>query len=302
MKSLPFVQINSDSCIRCGACVRDCLAGILAFPDSQDFASGSAGTDVPRFIAGAAARCFRCQHCFAICPTGAFSFSGRKSEESLPMGELPKPKQVVALLRQRRSIRNYRRENVSPEILAELRSAMDFVPTGCNDHRLHFIWSSSLSVTDSFRNGVSTWLQKQVRDNTLPAPLTRFSVFIPALKAGKDVFFRNAPHFVAISVPPDAKDAHIDPFIAASQLEILAVSFGLGTCWGGMATDLFNGSDELYAKLSIPAGYDLKIILLFGVPAVTYARLPQPEPCVHQELSAPTCAAIEASSLRLETS
>lgn len=284
MKPLPFIQINSESCVRCGACVRDCLAGILAFPNSRNSAPNSALAFVPEIVEGGAARCFQCQHCFAVCPTGALSFSGRKSENSLPLGELPAPQQLLALLRQRRSIRNYRRENVSPEILATLRSAMDFVPTGCNDHRLHFIWSSSLNVTDSFRRHVSAWLQKQALDDALPAAIARFSVLVPALKAGKDVFFRNAPHFVAISVPPDAKDAHIDPFIAASQLELLASSFGLGTCWGGMATDLFNGSDELYARLGVPNGYDLKIILLFGLPAVAYARLPQPEPCVHQEL------------------
>ena len=283
MKPLPFIEINPRLCARCGTCVHDCLAGILFFPERSSSEADSVSS-LPEFCEGGAERCFQCQHCLAVCPTGALSFAGKRPEDSFPIGKLPEPELVRNLLRQRRSIRDYRRENVSAEIMRELRNVMDFVPTGCNDHRLRFTWSSDVKVTDSFRERVSSWLQERELTGTLPASLARFAAFIPALKSGKDIFFRNAPHFVAISVPPEAKDAHIDPFIAASQLEILASAFGLGTCWAGMATDLFNGSDELYEKLNIPDGFVLKIVLLFGIPAVHYARVPQPEPCVHQEL------------------
>lgn len=275
MNSVPFIQTNSRLCLHCGKCVRDCLAGILTLTPE--------GT--PEFVSGGESRCFRCQHCMAVCPAGAFSFNGKNPADSSLPGPLPEPEKMLNLLRQRRSIRAYRRENVPAEILARLKSAMDYVPTGCNDHRLHFTWADDLAVSDFFREKTAEWLLKNIEAGTLPASISRFSIFKDALENGKDIFFRNAPHFTAISVPPESKDAHIDPYIAASQLELYANCFGLGTCWGGMVTDLFHGSAALLQLLNIPSGWELKIVLLLGIPSIQYARVPQPEPCVHQSLS-----------------
>jgi len=266
---LPTIQINEKKCVGCGSCVRDCLAKILTLDSG-----------IPRFVPGGEARCFRCQHCMAVCPTGAFGWNGKKPENSLQPGKIPDPQEVLNLLRQRRSIRQFKRENVSAEVLQTLRSAMDFVPTGCNDHRLFFTCAEDLAVTDSFREAARKSVLEMIQNSALPAQIAHFAKFQPALEAGVDIFFRNAPHFVAIAVPPDAKDAHIDPYIAAAQFELLASAFGLGTCWGGMVTDLFQCVPELLNRLQIPQTRELKIVMLFGNPTVKYQRLPQPEACV----------------------
>ena len=274
MKPTPFVYADPRKCTACGACVRDCLAQILTL--------GADG--VPRFVQDGESRCFQCQHCMAVCPSGAFSFGGKDPDDSLKYGPIPEPGHFLNLLRQRRSIRAYRRENAASEVLETLRRAMDFVPTGCNDHRLHFTWADKFAVTDTFRRDTAQWLLERIDSGTLPDSIARFAVLKERLANGEDIFFRNAPHFAAVSVPPDAKDAHIDPYIAAAQLELLANSFGLGTCWAGMATDLFRESAELLARLGIPEGWELRIVLLFGIPDVLYARTPQPEPCPHRIL------------------
>ncbi|MDO5582194.1 MAG: nitroreductase family protein [Planctomycetia bacterium] len=266
---LPTIQIDSSRCIHCGKCVQDCLAKILALgPDG-----------IPAFLPDSASRCFRCQHCLSICPVGAFSWSGKKPEDSELPGDLPDPGSMIHLLEQRRSIRSYCRRNVGTPILELIHSVMAFVPTGCNDHRLFFSCSDKMESTDRFRKAASDSVLNRLAAGTLPAKCAHFANLKPALEAGKDIFFRNAPHFAAISVPPESKDAHIDPYIAATQFELLANSFGLGTCWGGMATDLFLSDDHLLKSLKIPEGYELKIMILFGYPDVKYARLPQPEPC-----------------------
>ena len=269
----PTIQIDEKKCVRCGSCVKDCLAKILTLDSG-----------FPRFVPGGEARCFRCQHCMAVCPTGAFGWNGKEAGKSLLPGKTPDPQEVLNLLRQRRSVRQYKRENVPDEVLQALRSAMDFVPTGCNDHRLFFTCAEDVSVTDSFREDARKAVLERIRNATLPAKIAHFERLQPALEGGVDVFFRNAPHFAAIAVPSDAKDAHIDPYIAAAQFEILASAFGLGTCWGGMATDLFQSVPALLERLEIPPTHELKIIMLFGPPAVQYRRLPQPEPCEWRSL------------------
>lgn len=266
---IPTIKIDSEKCLRCGLCLKDCFARLLAF--------GADG--LPAYIPGGAERCFHCQHCMSVCPAGALSWSGKKPEDAASPGRIPDSDQMLNLLRQRRSIRAFRRENASPETFSALKNTMAFVPTGCNDHRLFFAYADDLTVTDSFRETARKRVLEKILAGTLPASIAHFANMRAALEAGTDVYFRGAPHFAAISVPPDAKDAHIDPYIAASQFELFAQTLGLGTCWGGMATDLFQADPVLRGHLLLPEGSELKIVMLFGIPAVKYARAPQPEPC-----------------------
>lgn len=266
---LPTIQIDPSRCVHCGKCVQDCLAKILVIHSDG----------IPEFVPDGASRCFRCQHCLAICPTGAFSWSGKRPEESDRPGPLPSSDLMINLVRQRRSIRSYRQINVERSVLDQIHSAMAFVPTGCNDHRLFFSCSDKKETTDLFRKAAADSVLSRIATGTLPQHIAHFGKMKSALEAGKDIFFRGAPHFIAISVPVESKDAHIDPYIAAAQFELLANSFDLGTCWGGMATDLFLSDHHLLKSLKIPEEYELKIIIIFGYPDVHYPRLPQPEPC-----------------------
>ena len=54
-----FFTVDRERCVGCGRCVADC-----AFKALKSDADG-------RPVMGEASRCMRCQHCFAICPTGA---------------------------------------------------------------------------------------------------------------------------------------------------------------------------------------------------------------------------------------
>lgn len=269
MKTLPTLSIDRSRCVRCGRCVNDCLARIIALD----------GDGFPAMIFGGAARCFGCQHCLAVCPAGALTWFGKRPADSAPIGKIPTPEEMMNLIRQRRSVRNFRRENADRAVLEALDEAMAFVPTGCNSHKLFFSYSDDLATTDAMRQAVAESVLEFVKSRSLPKSIAHFANFRAALEGGADIFFRGAPHFVAISVARNAKDAHIDPFIAATTFELLANSFGLGTCWGGMATDLFLADRDLLARLNLPPEYDLKIIMLFGIPRAGYARVPQPARC-----------------------
>ncbi len=268
------IEVDPKRCVRCGLCMNDCLAKVIIASDKG----------LPQMISGGESRCFRCRHCLAICPTGALSWNGETSNSCATLGETPAPEMMENLLRQRRSVRAYRRENVSKETLDRLAQAMNYVPTGCNDRALFFSYSRSIETTDECRAAVAKYLTTR-SDEELPEGIKRYGKFRQALASGEDVFFRNAPHFVAISVSPEARDAHIDPYIAAAQFEMLACSFGLGTCWDGMATSLFNAVPKLYARLNIPDEFTLKIVLLFGIPVVRYARAPLLPPYPASEVS-----------------
>ncbi len=264
----PHIVVNPQLCRHCRRCIYDCLAGILT--EQKD------GT--PQMVDGGAERCFRCQHCMAVCPSGALAYFNKDPNKSDLPGEIPDPDRMKNLIRQRRSIRSYKERNVEQMVFQQIKSTLNYVPTGCNDHSLFFSWSEDRATTDKFRSAASLTVLDLIKKDQLPKRIAHFKKFKPRLEAGKDIYFRTAPHFVAISVDEKAKDWYIDPYIAASQFELLAGSFKIGTCWGGMATDLFCSVPKLNELLRIPQGYKLGIIMLFGYPEVRFPRLPQPEP------------------------
>ena len=45
---------------------------------------------------------------------------------------------VLNLIQSRRSIRNYKQENVSKDTIQKLKDMLNYVPTGKNNHALHF--------------------------------------------------------------------------------------------------------------------------------------------------------------------
>ena len=50
-----FINIDKETCIHCGLCIRDCVACCLEFDESR----------VPRYISGGAEKCIACQHCLS---------------------------------------------------------------------------------------------------------------------------------------------------------------------------------------------------------------------------------------------
>ena len=94
---LDFI-INTDTCTRCGQCVADCPARIIAMEE-----------DVPSIALDKEASCYKCQHCLAVCPTGALSILGLKPTGSRPLaGSYPDPDRLEALIKGRRSVRRYK--------------------------------------------------------------------------------------------------------------------------------------------------------------------------------------------------
>ena len=61
---------DESKCIHCGLCVKDCIEYAIEFDENK----------IPKMTKPEI--CINCQHCFAICPTGAISINGKKVENS----------------------------------------------------------------------------------------------------------------------------------------------------------------------------------------------------------------------------
>ena len=260
------IEINKEKCTRCGACIKDCIAYSI-----------EAGSDLfPQAANGGEERCLECTHCMAVCPTGAISINGKNADNALNPA-LPDSDEVLGLIQTRRSIRQYKSEDISPEVFEKLKSMLPNIPTGCNTNTLHFAFVETRSAMDSIRNYVRVKLLKLLNSSFMPKLANKFAKYKTAFENGEDVIFRDAPHMVVVSSHIHAPCANVDPIIALSYIELYAHSLGLGTCWCGFAQACFKLLPRLSEMVQIQDEYKPVYVMLLGYPAVKYHRTTQPE-------------------------
>jgi nitroreductase/NAD-dependent dihydropyrimidine dehydrogenase PreA subunit len=269
---LDFI-VNHLTCTRCGQCVADCPARIIALTDAG----------FPVIAPENEANCYRCQHCLAICPTAAVSILGLNPEESLPLaGNFPAPEQLATLIKGRRSVRRYQEENLEPELLQHLLEVAWHAPTGVNSRQVRFTVVDDRAKLALLRDEVMTGLSRLVRDNALPEGMGFYADFVRMWEEEQiDVIFRGAPHLLIASVPQQVPSPMPDCLIALSYFELFAESHGVGTVWNGLAKWAINDLlPETRTRLGIPEEHLIGYVMAFGRPAVRYARTVQHGPAL----------------------
>lgn len=260
------VCIDREKCIGCGNCVKDCITYSLEL-DSENKA---------RIAENGDERCISCQHCFAICPTGAISFEDKLPENASPVN-FGNPEEILNLIKSRRSIRQFKDEEISEDDFNKLKQMLPYIPTGCNFNGLHFSFIESKSAMDKLRNYTREKILKLISNKFTAKYAGKFSKFKTAFEAGEDIIFREAPNMIVVSSSIHAPCANVDPIIALSYIELYAQSLGIGTCWCGFAQTCFKLMPKMSEFVKIPDGYKPVYVMLLGYPKVNYSRTILPE-------------------------
>lgn len=260
------LKVDKEKCINCGMCIKDCMSSVLKFD----------GEGVPQVAEGGEQRCIGCQHCMAICPTGALSIFDKNPDNSERTAFVDE-NALLTHIKSRRSTRYYKKENVPAETMEKLKNMLDFVPTGCNAHSLHFTFIDDIAAMDDYREFVLTRLKNRVK--FIPSLFfKKFAKYKKKLMNGEDIVFRGAPHMVVVSIPDNAPCKDINPIIALSYFELYAQSLGVATCWCELGQMCLQSFPKAVKKLNIPNDCKPHYVMLFGLPEVKYARTIQPEP------------------------
>ena len=263
MKDLKLV-VDDGLCVRCGLCAKDCPGGVFSMDNGK-----------PEVADGKGDHCIECQHCLAVCPTGALSVFGLDPRNSLPLSReaLPSREQMKLLVRGRRSVRQFRDEDVSREVVDELLADTAHAPTGCNDRALTFLVVDDRAGMQKLLGRIVDALEAEAGAvKRLPGFLT--SAVASYRRSGADYFFRGAPHLLVVSAAERASCGRQDVAIALTNFELLAQCAGLGTTWCGMldlAAGFVPGIRDILGIEKGAAFYGM----MFGHPAVQYARTVQ---------------------------
>jgi len=267
----PAFTVNRSSCTRCGECVVECPARIIAMLEGG----------FPAIAPEMEAICYRCQHCLAICPSGSVSIMGLKAAESLPLsGDLPGPDQLENLINGRRAVRRYKPENLEPELLQRLLDAAWHAPTGKNTRDVLFTVVDDREKLARLRADVMAGLGRVVRENRLPAGMDFFKDIASLWEeSGVDTLFRGAPHLLIASAPSQSVSPVPDCLIALSYFELFAQSLGVGTLWNGLTKWTINDLlPETRQRLGIPEEHVIGYVMSFGRPALRFHRSVQHGP------------------------
>ena len=257
------ITINEEKCIHCGMCIKDCIVSILEFDENKH----------PKYCQNGENSCVACQHCMAICPTGALSFGNKNPNDSMDVG-YGNSEELLKLIKSRRSIRQYKNESVPKDKLEKIAKMLVYPPTGGNKDNLHYSIVESKEKMDEIR--------KLTYDKILSAQNSNphFEMAKKSYLNGNDIIYRGATSMIAVAIDKNNTIAGCetaDPIIGLSYLDLYAQSLGLGTVWCDFALTIARQIPEVYSMLEIPDNYTLDYILMLGVPNISYKRTTQPE-------------------------
>jgi nitroreductase len=184
--------------------------------------------------------------------------------EALTPGLAYAPEILMALIKGKRSIRQFTKQEISPEIITQIIEAGRYTPTGLNRQGVSYVVlrehlgeceKIAVSFTRRLRPIIGVFLK----------PFRR-------MRIDDHFIFKGA----AVAIVVKAKNK-TDGLLAASAMELVARAHGLGVLYSGMFTRAAKFSRKLKRQLSAVSRGKAVITLVLGYPAVQYQRTAQRE-------------------------
>ncbi|MFX1456833.1 MAG: nitroreductase family protein [Promethearchaeota archaeon] len=260
---MPILGIN-DKCINCGQCISECPTRNFKLDEQQDQTTFSKN------------QCILCGHCIAICPENAIMYEDMKDqifEYDLSMDshiDIPF-ESIYKLFRGKRSIRQYKNQEVPEEFINKVINSMRYAPTGGNMRNLKCLVISSKERINQLTDAII---------NVLESSDTK-ELFKSNREKGYDPIFYNAPHVLIIysKNPYDTRNSTI----AMTYGMLSAETLGLGSCWIGYAHGILIDFPHICRDLTGIESYVLGVMTL-GYPSVRYYRAPPRPPIQVREI------------------
>lgn len=227
---MSIFKLDMQKCNKDMRCVSACPVNILVRDEKTGF---------PVMQPGLEHFCIHCQHCASICPCGAVSVAPVSLDSSIPLDALPVPaagEAVETFLRTRRSVREFKKEPLTHDLLVRILDILRWAPTAINLQDTRFIVIESADEVQHLASLTVEWMKDVL---ACPGDLPEEGIFrhlIEEWNRGKDMVMRGAPHLV-VAVGPDRPGFIAeDSAIALTYLELAAHAWGVGCCWAGFFT------------------------------------------------------------------
>jgi nitroreductase/NAD-dependent dihydropyrimidine dehydrogenase PreA subunit len=259
--------VDKSKCRKDEACIAECPLGIIRMDERAQ---------VPVPVADAERACINCGHCVAVCPTGALSLSSMSVEvcPELKAGWKISPETLEQFLKGRRSIRAYRKETVSLELLDRVIDIARYAPSGINRQPVEWIIIRDPEKVRAIAGEVVNWMKSLIDARSPLAESLHLGNRVSAWEGGKDYICRGAPHLIIACALKEDVTAPPACTIALTYAELAAVSLGLGACWAGYVNMALNMWPPARHLLGISQRRACCGALMIGYPRFEYYRIP----------------------------
>lgn len=271
------IIISYELCNSCGLCVKVCKDFSLIMQNNRPVVS-----DHPLF------GCTACGHCMAVCPTRAIEIWGREMSgfdviDLSEMKDVTTYDQLKNLMVGRRSIRDFKDQEVDEELIRKIIEAAVSAPMGLPPSDVHLVVfrgkdkvrEFSFDVIDYF-NKISwvfsdrlSWIWRLFGKETYQVmksfgtPLVNFMV--ESKRKDENYLLYDAPLAMYFLASPYSDPA--DPHVTATYAMLAAQSLGLGTCMIGSIHPIIQyGAKKIKQKWHIPAKAPSGLVVIFGHP------------------------------------
>lgn len=248
-----MVKINQEMCIGCGSCVKDCLFDNIYMENGKAAVRGG---------------CIECGHCEAICPKDAVVMEGYEKEEVLEYDKESfslSAENFLNFMKNRRSIRQYRKDQIEQEKLERVVEAGRFTPTARNSQDVHFVVVQD--QLEELKALVYEGVENVVNHGGIPGYKELLQGILDVKnERGVDKLFFDAPALVVLTCPSPWNGT-----LAARSMELMAGAEGLGALYTGFIQTGIRANPKAQEFLGIE-GETIAVCMLLGYPAVQYRR------------------------------
>ncbi|WP_138269465.1 nitroreductase family protein [Anaerofustis stercorihominis] len=260
---------DKDKCIACGKCIKVCPGQLLKFNENKDVII----KDIDCFGWDG---CWKCQHCMAVCPKSAISVLGKSPEECVTPPESENLPQILdALIKNRRSHRQYLNKDVDKRVLDDILKTVQNAPNGGNKGLVEYTVIDDKEQVKYFHDIVYSKMEKLANKGIYANGYDKKSY--EQLKEWEkivrpDMLFCSAPN-LCIPHAPVGEGCYIqDVNIACVYFDLLCSSRGLGSIMMTYPLDVLDLMPKEKSMLGIPDNHYIAMIIGFGYPKIKYKR------------------------------
>lgn len=264
---MTMLTIDSSRCTGCEICVKNCPRQIVAM---------DAINSTPFISTANEANCIYCGHCEAICPEGALE------HQSLPLLTSPlhvgkstlSAVEAGIYFRSRRSVRHFLPNLVDKKVIEEIMDVVRYAPTGLNRQPVQWSVVSGATKIAEITALVIKWMREVMLTDSPMKEMLGLARIIQSYENGNDPINRFAPHLFIPYSHSQILSGRNDAIIAASHLDLILPSFGLGGCWAGYLMIALNNSAELQKAVGLPENHTAWAALMVGKSKYEFAKAP----------------------------
>lgn len=272
------IQIKTDVCVRCGRCVTVCPVSIF----------------VPRTrqtpLVEREQSCIQCGHCIDACLGDAIIHDSFPAQCVFQTNSelLPRPEQLLELIRNRRSNRTITRREIPGDVLKDVLEAARYAPTAENTRRVVVTVLSEAAVLQELEDATMRFFLRlsKVLMSPLLQPLTKRLLpdlyneapelvrFERRWRAGERPCSCNAKMMLIFSAPAGYGFLKEDTNLAYQNASLMAEAHGLTQIYMGLVQTAtrFMGKAKVQRLLHLPQGHRVGAMMALGIPAFKYHR------------------------------